>query len=176
MFFLVLSCYWYRTFIQTYSGTSPFDPHREMDKNFSPSCSSSQTTYVEAEEFSRFRFHRKRTASAFLSKTRLGHVVTQCINMSRVFYSSCIKTCHQVCHQIKLGCHQVSWHARVMIHPPSLRPWVVHCIARSLAGNDLPSCVRCRKPSGNAGVGVNFFRSHVALILSEHGKQQDACV
>jgi len=38
-----------------------------MDKTFSPSYSSSQITYVEAEaeEFSRFRFHfhRKRTAS-----------------------------------------------------------------------------------------------------------------
>jgi len=51
------------------------------------------------------------------SKTRLGHVVTQCINIPRVFCSSCIKTCHQVCHQKKLGCHQVSWHARVMVHP-----------------------------------------------------------
>jgi len=69
MLFLVLSCYWYRTFIQTYSGTSPFDPHREMDKKFSPNYSSSQITYklrgAEAVEFSRFRFrfHRKRTAS-----------------------------------------------------------------------------------------------------------------
>ena len=38
-----------------------------MDKNFSPSYSSSQITYAEAEavEFSRFRFHRKRTASSF---------------------------------------------------------------------------------------------------------------
>ena len=36
-----------------------------MDKTFSPSYSSSQVTYVEAEavELSRFRFHRKRTAS-----------------------------------------------------------------------------------------------------------------
>ena len=42
-----------------------------MDKTFSPSYSSSQITYVEAEavEFSRFcfrfRFHRKKTASSF---------------------------------------------------------------------------------------------------------------
>ena len=36
-----------------------------MDKSVSPTYSSSQITYVEAEavEFSRFRFHRKRTAS-----------------------------------------------------------------------------------------------------------------
>jgi len=36
-----------------------------MDKNVLPNYSSSQITYVEAEvvEFSRFRFHRKRTAS-----------------------------------------------------------------------------------------------------------------
>jgi len=63
--FFVLSRYWYRAFIQTYSATSPFNPHREMDKTFSPSYSSSQITYVEGEavEFSRFRFHRKRTAS-----------------------------------------------------------------------------------------------------------------
>jgi len=35
-----------------------------MDKNFSPSYSLSQITYVEAEavEFLRFPFHRKRTA------------------------------------------------------------------------------------------------------------------
>ena len=44
-FFLVLSCYWYRTFIQTYSATSLLDPHREMDKKFSRSYSSSQITY-----------------------------------------------------------------------------------------------------------------------------------
>jgi len=52
-------------FIQTYSATSPFNPHREMDKTFSPSYSSSQIAYVEAEAvaFLRFRFHRKRTAS-----------------------------------------------------------------------------------------------------------------
>jgi len=40
-----------------------------MDKTFSPSYSPSQITYVEAEAvargFSRFRFHRKRTASSF---------------------------------------------------------------------------------------------------------------
>ena len=65
MLYLVLSRYWYRTFSQTYSATSPFNPHWEMDKNFSPSYSSSQTTYVEAEsvKFLRFRFHSKRTAS-----------------------------------------------------------------------------------------------------------------
>ena len=40
-----------------------------MDKTFSPSYFSSQITYVEAEavDLSRFRFHRKRTASAFTS-------------------------------------------------------------------------------------------------------------
>ena len=47
--------------------TLPFNPHWEMGKTFSPSYSSSQITYVEAEAvcFSRFRFrfHRKRTAS-----------------------------------------------------------------------------------------------------------------
>ena len=75
MLYLVLSRYWHRTFIQTYSATSPFNPHWEMDKTFSPSCSSSQIIYVEAEaaELSRFRFrfHRKRTASSstFLSKS-----------------------------------------------------------------------------------------------------------
>jgi len=36
-----------------------------MDKNLSPNYSSSQITYSEAVEFSRFRFHRKRTASSF---------------------------------------------------------------------------------------------------------------
>ena len=52
-------------FIQTYSATSLINPHWEMDKTFSPSYSLGQITYVEAEgvEFSRFRFHRKRTAS-----------------------------------------------------------------------------------------------------------------
>jgi len=30
--YLVLSRYGYRTFIQTYSATSPFAPHWEMDK------------------------------------------------------------------------------------------------------------------------------------------------
>ena len=47
--------------------TLPFNPHWEMDKTFSPSYSSSQITYVEAEAvgFSGFRFHRKRTASSF---------------------------------------------------------------------------------------------------------------
>ena len=48
-------------------GNPWFNPYREMDKTCSPSYSSSQITYVEAEavEFShcRFRFHRKRTAS-----------------------------------------------------------------------------------------------------------------
>ena len=63
--FFVLLRYWYRTFIQTYSATSPFNPHREMDKTFAPSFSSSQITYVEAVEFLRFHFHRKRTASSF---------------------------------------------------------------------------------------------------------------
>jgi len=54
-------------FIQTYSANSPFNPHWKLDKTFSPSYLSSQITYVEAEavEFSRFRFHRKRTASSF---------------------------------------------------------------------------------------------------------------
>jgi len=45
-----------------------------MDKTFSPSYSQSEITYVEAEavEFSRFRFHRKRTAStAFAVRTPL---------------------------------------------------------------------------------------------------------
>jgi len=47
---------------------------REMDKKFSPSYSSSQTTYVEAEavEFSRFRFNRQRTASTASASTSLG--------------------------------------------------------------------------------------------------------
>jgi len=65
MLYLVLSRYWYRTFIQTYSATSPFNPHWEMCKTFLLSYSSSQITYVEAEavECSCFRFHRKRTAS-----------------------------------------------------------------------------------------------------------------
>ena len=64
---LVLSRYCYRTFIQTYSASSPFNPHWQMDKTLSPSYSSSQIKYVEAEavKFSRFRFHRKRTASSF---------------------------------------------------------------------------------------------------------------
>jgi len=41
------------------------NPHWEMDKTFSPSYSPSQITYVEPEAvgFSRFHFHRKRTAS-----------------------------------------------------------------------------------------------------------------
>ena len=69
MLHLVLLRHCYRTFIQTYSATSPFNPHWEMDKTFSPSYYSIQITYVEAEavEFSRFRFHfhRKRTASRF---------------------------------------------------------------------------------------------------------------
>ena len=40
-----------------------------MDKTFSPSYSSSQITYVEAEAagFSRFHFRRKKTASASTS-------------------------------------------------------------------------------------------------------------
>jgi len=70
MLHLVLLRHCYRTFIQTYSATSPFNPHWEMDKTFSPSYYSIQITYVEAEavEFSRFRFHfhRKRTASTSL--------------------------------------------------------------------------------------------------------------
>jgi len=66
MLYLILSHYSYRTFIQTCSATSPFNPHWEMDKTFSPSYSSSQITYAEAVEFSRFRFHRKRTASTSL--------------------------------------------------------------------------------------------------------------
>ena len=37
----------YRTFIQTYSATSLFNPHWDMDKTFSPSYSSSQLTYVQ---------------------------------------------------------------------------------------------------------------------------------
>ena len=49
------------------------NPHWEMDKTFSPSCSPSQITYVEAEAvgFShfRFRFHRKRTASTASAST-----------------------------------------------------------------------------------------------------------
>jgi len=45
------------------------NPHQEMEKTFSPSYSSSQITYVEAVEFSRFRFYRKRTASTSLVKT-----------------------------------------------------------------------------------------------------------
>jgi len=46
-------------FIQTCSATSPFNPHWDMDKTFSPTYSSSQITYVEAEavEFLRFLFH-----------------------------------------------------------------------------------------------------------------------
>ena len=57
MLYLVLSRYWYRTFIQTCSVTSPLDPHWEMDKTFSLSYSPSQITYAEAVGFSRFRFH-----------------------------------------------------------------------------------------------------------------------
>jgi len=38
----VISHVWYRTFIQTYSATSPFNPHWEMDKTLSPSYASSQ--------------------------------------------------------------------------------------------------------------------------------------
>jgi len=44
--YLVLSRYWHRTFIQTYSATSPFNLHWEMDKTLSPSYSSSQITYL----------------------------------------------------------------------------------------------------------------------------------
>jgi len=49
------------------SANSPRNPRWEMDKTFSSSYSPSQITYVEAETlgFSRFRFHRKRTASSF---------------------------------------------------------------------------------------------------------------
>ena len=49
------------------------NPHWEMDKTFSPSYSPSQKTYVEVEavRFSRFRFHRKRTASTSLPKTAI---------------------------------------------------------------------------------------------------------
>ena len=73
MLYLVLLRYWYRTFIQTYSATSPLNPHWEMDKTFSPSYSPSQITYVEAEAvgFSRFLFHRKRTASTASASTSL---------------------------------------------------------------------------------------------------------
>ena len=55
-------------FIQTYTATSPFNPHQEMDKTFLPSYSSSLITSVEAEvvEFSCFHFHRKRTTSTSL--------------------------------------------------------------------------------------------------------------
>jgi len=44
-----------------------------MDKTFSPSYSSSQITYVEAEAvgFSRLRFHWKRTASTASASTSL---------------------------------------------------------------------------------------------------------
>ena len=58
MLYLVLSRYWHHTFFQTYSATSPLNPHWEMDKTFWPSYSPSQITYVEAEAvgFSRFRF------------------------------------------------------------------------------------------------------------------------
>jgi len=50
-----------------------------MDKTFSPSYSSSQITYVETEDFSRFRFRRNRTASA---STSLDQTVTlgQCFS------------------------------------------------------------------------------------------------
>ena len=64
--FLFLSRYKYRMFIKIYNATSPFNLHREMDKAFSPSYSSSQITYVEVEAVDflrfhfRFRFHRKR--------------------------------------------------------------------------------------------------------------------
>jgi len=76
MLCLVLSHYWYRTFIQTYSATSPFNPHWEMDKTFSPIYSSSQINYVEAEavEFSRFRFHSKRTASTASASSFRFHI------------------------------------------------------------------------------------------------------
>ena len=43
---------------------------------------------------------------------------TQRVSIPHVFCSTiCKKTCHQVCHHKKIGCHQVSWHARVMIDP-----------------------------------------------------------
>ena len=56
--YLVLSRYWYRTFIQTYCPTSPFNPLWKMDKAFSPSYFTSPIACVEVEavEFSRFRF------------------------------------------------------------------------------------------------------------------------
>jgi len=51
------------------SATSPLKSTLGNGQNFSPSYSPSQITYVEAEtvEFSRFRFRRKRTASASTS-------------------------------------------------------------------------------------------------------------
>ena len=58
--FLVVSRYSYRKFSQIYSATSAFNPHRETDKTSSPSYSSSQITYVEAEAVDFSRFHRKR--------------------------------------------------------------------------------------------------------------------
>jgi len=78
MLYLVLSRYWYRTFIHTYNATSPFNPHWEMDKTFSPCYSSSHITYVEAEAegFLRFRFHRKRTASTTSASTTLWKNIT----------------------------------------------------------------------------------------------------
>jgi len=47
-----------------------------MDKTFSPSYSSSQINYVEAEavEFSRFPFHRKRTASTASASSFRFHI------------------------------------------------------------------------------------------------------
>jgi len=97
MLYLILSRYWYGTFFQTYSATSRFNPHWEMDKTFSPSYSPSQITYVEAEAvgFSCFRFHRKRTASTASSfrfhipgsdSTRNG-VARSLENFSRTFFS-----------------------------------------------------------------------------------------
>ena len=60
------------------------------------------------------------------SKKCLGHAVTQCINIPRVVCSSCMnKNMPSGVSPEKLGCHQVSWHARVMIHPhPKVGPKV----------------------------------------------------
>ena len=63
--------------------TITLHPHREMDKAFSPSYSSSQISFAEAEavEFLRFhfRFNRKRTASSFRFRFHIPHADTNIV-------------------------------------------------------------------------------------------------
>ena len=64
-----------------------------MDKTFSPSYSISEISYVEAEavEFSRFRSHRKRTASASSSRFRF-HIPGYNAEQEKAFGSVCKAT------------------------------------------------------------------------------------